>query len=112
METLEQEATGTETKERNRTPLTPEQRQAAGIRREITMLQKYPGNEKVIADLTKQADALAPASKQSKRVDPLAVFTTKEQNDLKNYFRTTAGFARLCQVVSAKKLQEIVEGIE
>ena len=94
-----------------RKQLTAEQKRAATLRRDATLLEKY-GQKEAATKLYAQADALAPASKQSSRVDPLKVLTPAEQNELKNYFRSTAGFARLCQVVSAKKLQEIVEEIE
>ena len=39
----------------------------------------------------------------------MTVLTADEQKALKDYFRTAKGFERLAQVVSAKKLQEIVE---
>jgi len=94
--------------ERQRTPLTPEQLQAGTKRREATLLRKY-GAIAVAEKLEAEANALAPVTKQSKRVDPLTVLDKAQQTALKDYFRTTQGFARLCQVVSAKKLQEIAE---
>jgi hypothetical protein len=109
---VEQEVENTETETATeRKQLTADQKQAATLRRDATLLEKY-GQKDAAAKLYAQADALAPASKQTSRIDPLKVLTASEQNELKNYFRTTAGFARLCQVVSAKKLQEILEGIE
>jgi len=105
---VDTEATETVTERKD---LTPEQKRAAALRRDATLLEKY-GQAAKAKELYAQADALAPASKQSKRVDPLAVLTPQEQNELKNYFRTTAGFVRLCQIVSAKKMQEIVEELE
>ena len=60
-------------------------------------------------ELEAQADKLFPQTHKSSRVDPMTVLTADEQKALKDYFRTAKGFERLAQVVSAKKLQEIVE---
>ncbi len=87
------------------TPLTPDQKQAATLRREASMLKKY-GNVDQAKELEAKADALAP-QKNSTRVDPLKVLSPESQKALRDYFRTTQGFARLSQVVSAKKLQEL-----
>ena len=89
-------------------PMPAEQKQAATMRRDATLLRKY-GDEKKAAELEAQADKLFPVEKKSGRVDPLSVLDKTQQTALKDYFRTTQGFARLCQVVSAKKLQEIAE---
>ena len=99
---MEQEQTTTRKPQR---PLTDDQKKAAGMRREASLLKKYGHNDEA-AKLEAQATLLAPASKQG-RPDPLKVLTAEEQKALRDYFRTTQGFARLAQVVSAKKLQEI-----
>ncbi len=90
-----------------RKQLTPAHKQAATLRRDATLLEKY-GQHGKAKELFAQADQIAPVSKQTKRVDPLAVLTAEDQKKLKDYFRTSQGFARLAQVVSAKKLEEIV----
>jgi len=93
---------------KTRTPLTAEQKKAAGIRREITLLQKYPGNEATIAKLQAEADALAPASVHASRVDPMTALTPEEQQKLRTHFQCSkAGFPAIAAVVSYNKLVEI-----
>ena len=107
-EVMEQEATATEATERKYTPLTDVQKQAATFRRDASLLRKY-GNDAKAAELEAQADAIAPVRAQSsKRVDPLTVLGPDEQVKLINHFKTTkAGFARIAELVSYKKLAAI-----
>ena len=92
-------------------PMSVEQKEAATLRRDATLLAKYGDSEKA-AELIAQADKLFPASaKQGKRVNPLTVLSADEQKALKDYFRTSKGFERLAQVVSAKKLSDILTEI-
>lgn len=102
-----QDATAT-TEKRGGASWTDEQKQAITMRREATMLRKY-GHEDEAKKLEAQANVLAPAGKQSQRDDPMKLLSAEDQTKLKEYFRKSAGFARLCQVVSYKKLSEIVE---
>lgn len=89
--------------------LSVEQKEAASLRRDATLLRKY-GNDAKADELEAKADKLFPQSKhQGKRVNFLSVSSSDDQKALKDYFRTAKGFERLCDVVSAKKLQEIVE---
>jgi len=98
-----------ETKERKYTPLTDAQKQAATLRRDAALLAKY-GNHEKAKELNAQADAIAPASRQGKRVDPLQVLSADEQSWLINYFGTTKkGFAKIAQHISAKKLANIFQ---
>lgn len=105
-EVAEQEATPKE-----RVALTPEQKQAATLRRDATLMRKY-GNEAKAVELEAQADQIAPAGpKQSSRVDPLVALTEDEQKQLRAYFECSKkGFANIAAVVSAKKLAAIVQG--
>ena len=95
---------------KERRELTAEQKQAAGLRREAQLLEKHGITQKA-AELRAQADALAPAGARTGRVNPLTELSQEEQKALKDYFRTSAGFARLCGVVSYKKLAEILEEV-
>ena len=107
-ETAELEAAG----KRERPQLTDAQKQAAGLRREITMLSKYPGNEAHIAKLQAQADELAPVAAKQGRTDPLRALTADEQHKLRTHFEITkGGFAKLAAVVSYKKLAEVMAGL-
>ena len=93
-------------------PLTNEQKEAATLRRDATLLAKY-GNATKAAELVAQADKIAPErSNQAKRVDPLIELNAQEQGFLRtSYFETTKkGFAHICALVSYKKLAEIAEG--
>jgi hypothetical protein len=94
--------------ERKYTPLTDEQRQAATLRRDATLLEKYGQAEKA-KELFAQADAIAPARRTgSNRVDPVTALTQDELNKLYNHFKTTkAGFAKIAEIVSYKKLAAI-----
>ena len=91
-------------------PLTPEQKQAATLRREGTLLAKY-GQDAKAQELFAQADQIAPQRAVQSRVDPLAQLSTEEQHYLRvTYFETTKqGFARIAAMVSYKKLAAIVE---
>lgn len=106
-ETAEMEAA------KERKALTAEQKQAATIRRKITMLSEFPGNEAHIAKLQAEADALAPVEVRTGRVDPLKQLSEHEQKVLRTeYFRCTKeGFAQIAALVSYKKLAEIVTGL-
>lgn len=94
------------TKERK--PLTDAQKQAASLRRDASLLEKYGQAEKA-AELHKQADQLAPASAQGKRVDPMKALSNDEKKWLKDYFRSNEGFAALCKVVSYNKLKAMLD---
>ena len=102
------DAVETETKERKFTPLTDAQKEAAGKRREASLLRKYGYNDKAAA-LEAEADAIAPVrATGSKRVDPLTALTTDETVKLLNYFATTKkGFAKIAEIVSYKRLAAI-----
>ena len=91
-------------------PLTPEQKQAATLRREGTLLAKY-GQDAKAQELFAQADQIAPQRAVQVRVDPLAQLSTEEQHYLRvTYFETTKqGFARIAAMVSYKKLAAIAE---
>src|SRR5271157_2354103 len=90
--------------------LTPEQRQAAILRREATLLAKY-GQDAKAQELFAQADQIAPQRTVQSRTDPLAQLTTDEQHYLRvTYFETTKqGFARIAALISYKKLAAVVE---
>ena len=104
--------TETEVKERKYTPLTPEQKQAATLRRDASLLRKY-GNEAKAKELEAEADALAPIQPKVTRVDPLVALSPQEQGALQNYFKTTKqGFAKIAEHISYKKLAEIAAGID
>lgn len=103
------EVPATEAKVRKHTELTAEQKQAATLRRDASLLRKY-GNADKAAELEAQADKIAPERKVSARVDPLTVLNQEEQKWLINYFGcTTKGFAKIAQHISAKKLEEIFQ---
>ena len=94
-------------------PLTAEQKQAATLRRDATLLEKY-GNTDKAKELYAQADAIAPVrATPNKRVDPLTVLSEEHQKILRTqYFETTKqGLARIAALVSHKKLAEIVASV-
>jgi hypothetical protein len=96
------------------TPLTNEQKEAATLRRDATLLAKY-GNASKAAELVAQADKLAPErSNGAQRINPLIALNAEDQGFLRTaYFETTkAGFAKIAALVSYKKLAEIVEGAQ
>ena len=90
--------------------LTPEQKQAATLRRDASILRKH-GSAAEADKLQAQADQLAPERSQgAKRLDPLTVLNQEEQKWLQNYFMTTTkGFAKIAQHISAKKLEDIFQ---
>ena len=103
----ETEATG-----RKYTPLTDEQKQAATLRRDASLLRKY-GQGAEADKLEAQADQIAPVRAHgNKRVDPLAVLTDAEQGQLVQYFKTTKqGFKVIAEHISAAKLAAIAGSI-
>ena len=103
----EVEATG-----RKYTPLTAEQKQAATLRRDASLLRKY-GQTAEADKLEAQADQIAPVRAHgNKRVDPLAVLTDAEQGKLVNHFQTTKkGFKVIAEHISAAKLAAIAGSI-
>lgn len=94
--------------ERKYTPLTDAQKQAATYRRDASLLRKY-GNDAKAAELEAQADAIAPVrATGNRRVDPMTTLSQEEVVKLINHFKTTkAGFAKIAEIVSYKKLAAI-----
>lgn len=111
-ETAVMEGTELTGSERKYTLLTAEQKQAATLRRDASLLRKY-GQTAEADKLEAQADAIAPVrASGNKRVDPLAVLTAEEQTKLVNYFKTTkAGFKAIAEHISASKLAAIAEKV-
>jgi len=103
---VEQEAPAKE-----RVALTPEQKQAAALRRDATLLRKY-GNEQKAKELEAQADQIAPVAAKTSRVDPMTALSDEEQAYLrKSVFECSKkGFAAIASVVSYKKLAAMVAG--
>ena len=97
-------------KERKYTPLTDDQKKAATLRRDASLLRKY-GNETKAQELEAQANAIAPERPKQTRVDPISQLSDEEQKALRMYFETTkAGFVKIAQHVSYKKLAAIAAG--
>lgn len=109
-EVMEQEVETAEApaKVRKHTPLTDDQKKAATLRRDASMLAKY-NDAATAAKLRAEADALVPERpNKSVRVDPVAVLTDAEQAKLRKHFQCSKeGFVNIAAVISAKKLQEI-----
>jgi hypothetical protein len=95
------------------TPLTNEQKEAATLRRDATLLAKY-GNASKAAELVAQADKLAPErSNGAQRINPLIALNAQDQSFLRtSYFETTkAGFAKIAALVPYNKLAKIATSV-
>ncbi len=94
-----------------RRELTPAQKEAATLRRDAALLNKY-GNTAKANELLAQAQALAPVGERTQRVDPLTELSKEEQHKLRAHFSITVdGFKLLTQVVSYKTFQKVLESI-